>query len=115
MAVRYQGNYAGIGAMLNSPEMQAAMRSIAEKAKTIAEAQAPYYINDADGTHYRDSFEVDSGSHGGIHKDRAYATLANTDTAPEAKDSTALIVEYGNWNNPARHILRNSMIEAAGS
>lgn len=98
----FKASYAGIGEMLNAPWMVADMHARAERVKVRAEATAPYDRNDPDGIHYRDAFEVESGKHGGVHHDRAYGRVTNTDQA-------ALAVEYGNRNTPRHATLRRAL------
>lgn len=94
--------------VLNAPWMVEAMRSHAEAGKEFAESVAPV---DEDGPHpgrYRDAFEVESGTHGGIHGDRAYATLRNT--APEA-----VYVEFGTERQDAEHVLTRALDVMGGA
>lgn len=97
----FRGDFHGIGEMLNSAEMQADMLRRANAGAAFAESVAPYDAK-TDGTHYRDAFEVTSGALGGVHHDRAYATLSNTDGA-------ALWVEIGSKNNAAHHVLGRAL------
>jgi hypothetical protein len=88
--------------LLNAPWMVAEMRSRAERGKAFAESIAPFDETATDGGHYKDSFSVDSGTHGGLHGDRAYATLKNTDAA-------APYVEFGNGHDNGQHVLTRAL------
>lgn len=115
MAVRYNLDYAAFGEhVLNSAWMEAHMHGIADAAKGIAEATAPFDPADPDGQHYKERFSVSSGTHGGIHHDRAYGRLENDDTTPDGF-SVAAAVEFGNSNTPAHHTIWKAMQAAAGS
>lgn len=102
-AVTFKASYTGIGAMLKSPEMQAAMRQLAEKVKARAEANAPVGdpAEDPHAGRYKSSFYVSAGVQ---HRktSRAYAEIGNT--APEA-----LFVEYGDSGNGAAHVLLDAL------
>jgi hypothetical protein len=82
--------------VLNAPWMVEEMHSRAEAGKDFAESIAP----DAPviGEGYIASFEVESGTNGGIHHDRAYAILRNT-------SDHARYVEHGTEHNDAHHVL----------
>lgn len=99
----YRLNPAGFRAhLLNAPWMVAEMHRRAERGKDFAEDVAPV---DEDGPHpgrYKESFTVESGTRGGIHHDRAYATLRNH--APEA-----IYVEFGTERQEAEHVLTRAM------
>ncbi|HET8589010.1 MAG TPA: hypothetical protein VFM01_05205 [Nakamurella sp.] len=102
----FKKNYAGIGEMLRMPGVEAALREMAERAEAAAVAAAP--VGPADDPHrgrYKASFEVSSGSHGGVHKDRAFGRLENT-------SEESFYVEYGTSQQEGRHIIR---IAAEGS
>lgn len=99
--------------LLNADWMVAEMHSRASRAKEIAISTAPFDPDDTDGVHYKESFTVSAGKNGGREHDRAYGRLENSDTGDTAADSTALIVEFGNWNNEAHHTMRNAAAEAA--
>lgn len=99
---KFHGSYEGIGEMLNSEWMEAAMKARAELGLGYAEAVAPV---DESGPHpgrYKASFEVSSGKHGGHHRDRAYGRLTNA-------SEEALWVEVGTKNNEAHHVLGRAM------
>jgi outer membrane receptor for Fe3+-dicitrate len=102
-AVTFKASYKGIGQMLTSSEMQAAMRQLAEKVKARAEANAPVG-NPSEDPHagrYKSSFYTTTGVQ---HRktSRAYAEIGNT--APEA-----LFVEYGDSGNGAAHVLLDAL------
>lgn len=94
--------------VLNADFMVAAMAERGEKVKALAEATAPV---DAGGAHpgrYRDSFHLEVGKDGGIHGDRAYATVFN-DAETDDGQSLAVFVEYGTENNPAHHTMLRAL------
>lgn len=98
----FNASYAGIGEMLRSAEMQAAMhRIVAEKMLPFAQSIAPFDADDPDGQHYRDAFEVSSGVRHG-KTSRAYGRLTNTDKA-------AVFVEFGTKNNPRHRTLGRAL------
>ena len=103
---KFTASYSGIGQMLRSEQMQAEMRARAERVKTRAEQLAPYDESSTDGSHYRDSFRVESSSRGGVHHDRAAARVINDDEA-------AFFIEYGNVNI-VKHRVLGRALEAAG-
>jgi hypothetical protein len=83
--------------VLNAAGMVAEMRSRAERVKAAAEAIAP-----ADTGQYAASFTVSSGTGGGVHRDRAYAKVRNSDPA-------APYVEYGNGREgTAQHVMQRA-------
>lgn len=102
-AVTFKASYSGIGEMLRSPEMQAAMRQFGEKVKARAEANAPVGdpSEDPHAGRYKASFYVTTGVQ---HRktSRAYAEVGNT--APEA-----LTVEYGTSDTDAHHTLLDAL------
>lgn len=99
----YKHDYAAFGEhVLRADFMREAMEGYAEKAKAAAEADAPFDADSRDGTHYKDSFRVESRNVGGVHKDRAEALLINDDEA-------AVFVEFGTKNNPAHHTLTRAL------
>jgi hypothetical protein len=98
---RFQASFSGISKMINSPRMVAEMRRRAEKVAAQAAATAP-----RDTGQYSASFRVESGSHGGANRDRAYGRVSNADNA-------ALYVELGTSRQEARHTLRDALFEAA--
>ena len=84
---RFEPNRRGLGELLASPQMQAAMREKAEKIRAAAEATSP--VGPAtDGEHYRDSWSVDSGVRDEPTR-RAYARISNS-------SDHAAAVEFGN-------------------
>lgn len=100
-------SYTGIGDMLRSPEMVAEMVKRMERVKAKAELTAPYDPNSTDGTHYKDSFHVESTDHGGEHHDRAEATCYNDDNA-------AVFVEFLPVKNGPPHRTLGRALDAAG-
>lgn len=96
------------GLVLNAPWMVDEMRRHAEAVKTAAESLAPVGdpASDPHAGRYRDSFRVESGTAGGVHGDRAYATVSND--SPEA-----VYVEFGTERQAAQHVLTRAL-DAAG-
>lgn len=89
MSARYVHKYAAFDRLvLCAPWMVAEMGRRGEKVKVFAELHAPYDPDDPDGTHYRESFELDTGI-STEHTRRAYARVSNTDWP------TCLWIEYG--------------------
>lgn len=81
---RFNASYTGIGELLKSPMVEAAMRARAEKVAALAEATAPVDPKSGHPGRYKAGFSVSSG----VGKDRAFGRVTNS--APEAID-----VEYG--------------------
>lgn len=100
----FRASYKGIGEMLCTPEMQAEMRRRAEKIAEAARADAPYDPRSKDGTHYKDSFAVDSGVQERKTR-RAFGRVTNTDPA-------AFYIEYGTRDTPAHHTLARALDHA---
>ena len=98
----FKADYAGIGQMLRSAEMEAGMLELAEKAKTYAEAIAPVDEHSDHPGRYKAAFRTESGRAGGYEHDRAYANLVN-----DAEE--ALWVEVGSKHNDAHHVLARSI------
>lgn len=73
MTVRYKPDYAGTNKLMNGPEMQVMLRSAAEKGRIFAIGISPERTGE-----YLRSFEIETKAHGGVHGDRAEATLTNT-------------------------------------
>lgn len=86
--------------VLNAPWMVEEMRQRAERGKAFAESIAPDAPPYGEG--YIASFKVDAGTNGGVHHDRAYGTLSNSDDA-------AVFLEFGTEKMPAQHILLRSL------
>jgi len=104
----FNASYAGVGDMLRSEWMEAAMVTRAEKITAHAQANAPVGdpATDPHSGRYKESFApVESTRRGGIRKDRAEATASNT--APEA-----LIVEKGTSRQEGHHTLMRAAAEA---
>ena len=95
----YRANYRGLGQLLTSPEMQAAMHALAEKVEARAIAIAP----DAQpyGEGYIASFEVDSGIKKGWTR-RAFGRVRNT-------SGHAVYVEFGGGNTPKHRTLGKAL------
>jgi hypothetical protein len=77
----YEGSYSGLGQFMNGPEMQEAMRQIAEEGAEYARSIAPVDSRSKDDPHrgeYKDSFEVTVQGYGGPRKNRAEARITNT-------------------------------------
>lgn len=96
----FNASYRGIGEMIRSIEMEAEMVRRAEKIKARAEAIAPVGKppDDKHPGRYKASFHVSSTKRGGVHHDRAEATVTND--SPEA-----FYVEYGSKKTPRYHTL----------
>lgn len=97
----YRPSYEGIGELLKSPGMEAAMLAKANKVAARAEATAPV---DETGPHpgrYKAAFSVSSGvKH--AKTSRAYGRVTND--SPEA-----FFVEYGTKNNPRHRTLGKAL------
>jgi hypothetical protein len=93
--------------VLNAPWMVEHMRARAERGKAFAEAIAPYDPTSTDGSHYKDRFRVEVKTDGGIHHDRAEATLWNDDDA-------ARYIEFGTEDTPAFHVLSKALDAMGG-
>lgn len=117
MTGKYEPSYSGIGEMLRSPEMQAHMRGRAEKIAAAAEALAPVGPGE-ELQHYRDSFEVSSGTDVLLAGDaqagsaRAYGRVTNT-------SEHAAAIEWSNFRTrkatiTAQHVLGRSIDAARG-
>ena len=76
--------------LLNAPWVVEEMRQRAERAKDFAVSVAPDAPPYGEG--YIASFHVDSGTHGGVKHNRAFATLSNDDDA-------AVLIEFGYFEN----------------
>jgi hypothetical protein len=101
-------SYAGLGEMLNAPEMVAEMRRRMDSARAFAEGIAPVGDpeKDSHSGRYLASFSVDSGDYGGPSHDRAWAALEND--SPEA-----LYVEYGERGREPYHVMLKALVEGA--
>jgi hypothetical protein len=98
MAFGYRHDFEAFNRLvLNAPWMEAAMRERAELVKAQAEATAP--VDEGD---FAAAFEVESGTHGSITHDRAYATVRNTDPAAEH-------IEFGTSDTPAHYTLMRAV------
>lgn len=97
---RFNASYRGIGELLRSPELEAEMRSRADKIKDRAELIAPVGKppDDKHPGRYKASFNVSTSRRGGDKQDRAEARVTND--APEA-----FYVEFGSKKTPRYHTL----------
>lgn len=100
---KFTASYAGIGSLLRSAEMQAAMRKIAEQVKQRAEDTAPVGDpqEDPHAGRYKASFYITTGVQR-RKTSRAFAEIGNT--APEA-----VIVEFGDSSQEGHHTLLNAL------
>jgi len=101
----FKPNHAGLGELLNSDGVEAEMVRRAAAVMAAAEASAPFDPASKGGTHYRDAFRVEHRKHGGIHNDRAEASVVNDDDA-------AVYIEYGTGSTPKHRTLGHA-IDAA--
>lgn len=92
---RFRPNRRGIGQMLNSAQMEAAM--VARARGFVSEAQRLAVEHVQSGA-YISSFEVTSRRDGGVNGDRAEAVARNT-------AGHAAAVEFGNSQVPAQRIM----------
>lgn len=91
---RFRQNYGGVGKMLRSPQMRAAMVTRAEKLKARMEAMSPRLTGN-----YGSSFQVTSGlQRGPGGGKRAWAKVVNT--SPHAA-----YVEWGGRNTPRYRVM----------
>ena len=99
----FKADYAGIGEMLRSDFIGAALYTKAQAVRAMAEATAPYDKNNS--THFRDSFHVSEPSvlAGG---DRVVVQVFNDDSA-------AVQIELGTSRTPAHRTLTKAL-DAAG-
>lgn len=110
-------SYQAIGSeILRADWMVEAMRKRAERIKEAAESRAPVYDGPGRDEHrgrYKDSFSVESTTHGGDRGDRAEAKVVND--SPEAIWVEKGARAYGKIPaRPAQHILAQAMQAAAG-
>lgn len=102
--------------ILRADWMVAHMEARAQKIKEMAESHAPVYSGPGRDEHrgrYKESFSVESTSHGGDRGDRAEARAVNS--APEAIWVEKGARAYGGIPaRPGQHILGSSMMAAAG-
>lgn len=102
-AVTFKASYKGIGEMLCSPDMQAAMGEFGGKVKARAEANAKAGdpTEDPHAGRYRGAFYLTTGVQ---HRktSRAYAEVGNT--APESVSQ-----EYGDSENDGHHTLLDAL------
>lgn len=100
--VRYVPNRAGLGELLRSESMLAAMMQYAEKIQSVAEVTAP-----VDSGDYASKFRLVPSRRGGPNADRAQVTVENY-------SDHAFYVEYGAYGRPGRHTLFNAVMAVAG-
>ena len=114
MPSRYENDYSGVGEMLRSSFLRAAMRTRAEAIKAAAEAIAPvgdaesgWYTEGRTPGEYKSSFKVTSGIKTDGATRRCYGRVRNT-------SGHALAVEYGFKNTPRYRTLGKSLHAAGG-
>ena len=101
---RFDPSYPGLGELLISPEMQAAMHDLAKKAKDAAVATSP--VGPPSDPHrelYRDSWETDSGIQDGPTR-RAYGEVSNP-------VDYAASIEFGNGRGTEAHYVLTRAID----
>jgi len=98
MAARFKMKRKGVGQLLRSPAMQAAMLGRAEVIKGVAVALSPVGEGGPHPGHYKESWETDSTARGGRRRDRAVGYVRNS-------AYYARWVEYGTERVPAHHVL----------
>lgn len=102
MAGAFDPSYAGLGELLVSPEMQAAMRQKAQQAADYAEALSPVGpVGDPHRGLYKSSWEVDSGVRSAPSR-RAYGRVTNT-------TDYAASVEFGNGRMDGQYVLTRAI------
>ena len=77
MTVRYEGDYQGIGQLMRSDEMAAAMAAAAAPALDYAKAISPVGRDDPHRGEYRENWHMDTLNAGGPDGRRAEARLVN--------------------------------------
>lgn len=98
----FNPSYTGLGELLVSPEMQAAMREKAQKAADYAEAMSPVGPEgDPHRGEYRASWEVESGVREEPSR-RAYGRVTNT-------TDYAASVEFGNSHMDGQYVLTRAI------
>ncbi|MGZ4621459.1 MAG: hypothetical protein ACXVGF_04780 [Blastococcus sp.] len=99
---KFNPSYVGLGELLASPEMQAHMRSRADKIRDAAEAISPIGPeNDPHRGEYKASWEVDSGVRDTPTR-RAYARVTNP-------VDYAASVEFGNGRMQGQYTLTRAI------
>jgi hypothetical protein len=104
---KYRPNRIGIGMCALGPELTAATRVIAYKAKSHAQSISPYYIHDSHkGLHYKYSFEVDEFIETEVGYPHPWPRVGHylATTAPHA-----IIVEFGQYWTPAYRVFRKTL------
>jgi len=104
--VTFNPNHRGVGEMLRSDFMQAAMLEHAERIKAVAEATAPVGrpSEDEHAGRYKASFHVRVHARGGATGDRAEAIVSND--SPEAR-----WVEWGTRDTDGHHTLARAAFQ----
>lgn len=97
-------SYTGVGELLRSEMLGAALFTRAQAVRGVAEATAPYDAKNK--THFRDSFHVTEPEMPEGH-DRVVVTVYNDDDA-------AVHIELGTSDTPAHHTLTKAL-DAAGN
>jgi hypothetical protein len=107
--MQFEASYEGIGAMIRSDFMLAAMmvRGAAVMEVAIATAPVGEPKTDPHSGRYKESFELHGENSGGYNHDRAEAMVVNT--APEA-----IWVEYGNRGKEPYHTMLLALLAGAG-
>lgn len=99
VAASFKMSKSGVGQLLRSAEMQAAMLQRAEKIKGVAESTSPVgAVGDPHPGEYKAAWGTTSTRRGGVRNDRATATVFNT-------AGHARFVEYGNEHYDGHHTL----------
>lgn len=73
MTVRYTPSFTGTNSLMNSAGVQQVLRAAAEKGTAYAVSISPVRTGE-----YKSSFRISTKAHGGVHGDRAQATIVNT-------------------------------------
>lgn len=98
----FNPSYAGLGELLVSPEMQAAMHEFAKKGKDAAVATSPVGPpSDPHRGEYRDAWETDSGIQDGPTR-RAYGEVSNP-------VDYAASIEFGNGRMEGQYVLTRAI------
>lgn len=103
----YKGSYEGIGELLRSEMMVAAMAERAKAVQEMAEQLAPESIVGSTLSppgRYKKSFRVETSKRGGFRKNRAEAKVVND-------DPVAVFVEYGTTKMPGMHVLLRALFD----
>lgn len=104
---KYRPNRVGIGMCALGPELDAATKVIAYKAKAHAVSISPFYRFDSHkGLHYKYSFQVDRFIETEVGYPHPWPRVGHilANTAPHAT-----IVEFGQHKTPAYRIFRKTL------